>query len=141
MNSTLLYYWSHIIKAIMLLLSVLLLLHGHNEPGGGFVGGLLAATAFILHALARNVASARRAVRIPPETMIALGLATSLLSGMISVWFGRPFLTGEWGTVALPLVGEVKVGTPLVFDLGVYLVVAGVVLSITFSMLEKRHAA
>lgn len=141
MNSTLLYYWSHIIKAIMLLLSVLLLLHGHNEPGGGFVGGLLAATAFILHALARNVASARRAIHIPPESMIALGLATSLMSGMVSIWFGRPFLTGEWGEVTFPLLGEVKIGTPLVFDLGVYLVVAGVVLSITFSMLEKRHAA
>ena len=72
--------------------------------------------------------------------MIALGLATGLLSGMLGIWFGRPFLTGEWGTVLLPGLGKVKVGTPLLFDLGVYLVVAGVVLSITFSMLEKRRA-
>lgn len=140
MNSALLYNWSHVLKAIMLLLSVLLLLHGHNEPGGGFVGGLLAATAFTLHALAQNVASARRAVKIHPESMIAVGLGTALVSGLPGIWNRAPFLTGEWFSFVLPPFGNVTVGTPLVFDLGVYLVVAGVVLCITFAMLERYHA-
>ncbi len=140
MNSTLLYNWSHVLKAIMLLLSVLLLLHGHNEPGGGFVGGLLAATAFTLHALAQDVASARRAVRFPPETIMAVGLGIALLSGFFGAFQQEPFLTGKWITLELPLAGELTLGSPLLFDLGVYLVVAGVVLSITFAMLESQHA-
>ena len=140
MNSAFLYNWSHVLKAIMLLLSVLLLLYGHNEPGGGFVGGLVAATAFTLHALAQDVASARRAVKIAPETMIAFGLGVALLAGIIGPLNHNPVLTGEWITVSMPLLGDVTLGTPLLFDLGVYLVVAGVVLCITFAMLERHHA-
>lgn len=140
MNSILLYNWTHVLKAIMLLLSVLLLLRGHNEPGGGFVGGLLAATAFILHALAENVTAARRAVRISPLGMIAVGLGVALVAGFTGVVYGEPFLTGKWGSLTLPAVGEVTLGTPLLFDVGVYWVVAGVVLAITFAMLENQRA-
>lgn len=140
MNSILLYYWAHVLKAVMLLLSVLWLLGGHNEPGGGFVGGLMAATAFILHALALNVKASRRAVPFTPKTMIAMGLGFALSSGLAGVLMGSPFLTGEWGSVVLPVTGKLTLGTPLLFDMGVYFVVAGVVLSIVFAMLESNHA-
>jgi len=139
-NSILLYHWSHVLKAVMLLLSLLLLLRGHNEPGGGFVGGLLVATAFILHALAQNVATARRAVPVSPKTLIASGLVTALASGLVGVAMGKPYLTGEWGTFVLPLTGKITLGTPLLFDVGVYLVVAGVVLAIAFAMMERTDA-
>ncbi|MCF6285713.1 MAG: Na+/H+ antiporter subunit B [Candidatus Hydrogenedentes bacterium] len=124
----------------MLLLSVLLLLRGHNEPGGGFVGGLLAATAFTLHALAQDVNAARRAVHVSPQLLIAAGLGIALLSGFPGVLQGDPFLTGLWGSFHLPAVGELTLGTPLLFDVGVYLVVVGVVLTITFAILESYHA-
>lgn len=124
----------------MLLLSLLLLLRGHNEPGGGFVGGLLVATAFILHALAQNVTAARRAVPVSPKALIASGLAVALFSGLVGLAAGKPYLTGEWATFVLPLTGKVTLGTPLLFDVGVYLVVAGVVLAIAFAMMESNHA-
>ena len=140
MNSILLYHWAHVLKAVMLLLSLMLLLRGHNEPGGGFVGGLLVATAFILQALAQDVASARSAVPVSPRNLIAGGLGIALASGLLGVLGGRPYLTGEWATFNLPVAGEVFLGTPLLFDVGVYLVVAGVVLAIAFAMMEDRHA-
>jgi multicomponent Na+:H+ antiporter subunit B len=136
MNSILLYHWAHVLKAIMLLLALLLLLSGHNEPGGGFVAGLLVATAFILQALSQDVTAARSAVPVSPKALIAGGLGVALASGLV----GRPFFTGEWATVALPLIGEVTLGSPLLFDIGVHLVVAGVVLAIAFAMLESDHA-
>ena len=140
MNSVLLRNWTPALKAVMLLISVLLLLRGHNEPGGGFVGGLVAATAFTLHALAQNVASARRAAKVSPRTLMGAGLGVALVSGLPGLTQGKPFLTGVWGNVELPLAGKVTLGTPLLFDLGVYLVVAGVVLAIVFAMLEADDA-
>lgn len=140
MNSILLYHWAHVLKAVMLLLSLLLLFRGHNEPGGGFVGGLVVATAFILHALAQNVAAARRAMPASPKTLVATGLGVALSSGLVGVVGGKPYLTGEWATFAMPVLGKVTFGTPLLFDVGVYLVVAGVVLAIAFAMLEDDHA-
>lgn len=124
----------------MLLLSLLLLLRGHNEPGGGFVGGLVVATAFILHALAHNAVAARRAMPVSPQALIAGGLGIALASGVIGAVSGKPYLTGAWGDFDLPLAGKVTLGSPLLFDVGVYLVVAGVVLTIAFAMLEKQHA-
>lgn len=140
MNSILLLRWTTVLKAIMLLLSVLLLLRGHNEPGGGFVGGLLAAMSFVLQALAQDVAAARRAVPVTPEGMIAGGLGIALASGLSALVVGRPYLAGEWVSFYLPITGKTTLGTPLLFDVGVYFVVAGVVLTIAFAMLEQEHA-
>ena len=140
MNSILLYHWAHMLKAIMLLLSLLLLLSGHNEPGGGFVGGLLVATAFILQALAQDVKAARDAVPYPPKNFIAAGLVIALGSGMLGVFLDAPYLTGEWATYTLPIIGKVKLGSPLFFDIGVYLTVAGVVLTIAFAIMERADA-
>lgn len=140
MNSVLLYQWTNVLKAVMLLLSLLLLLQGHNEPGGGFVGGLLAATAFILQALSQSVAEARRAVPLSPKSMIALGLGIALASGLPGILNGHAYLTGEWTDLALPVIGKLKLGTPLLFDVGVFLVVAGIVLAIAFAMLETEDA-
>jgi len=139
-NSILLYNWAHVLKAVMLLLSLLLLLKGHNEPGGGFVGGLVAGTAFILHALAQDVKSAREAIPLSPQSLISLGLMFALGSGLFGVFRGRPFLTGEWETYHLPVIGQLTLGTPLLFDAGVYFVVAGIVLLITFAILESNDA-
>jgi len=140
MNSALLRNWTPLLKAVMLLISVLLLLRGHNEPGGGFVGGLVAATAFTVHALAYNVGAARRSVRFSPRTLMASGLLVALISGLPGLWQGKPYLTGVWGTPDVPYLGEVTLGTPLLFDLGVYLVVAGVVMAMVFAMLEDYDA-
>ncbi len=119
---------------LLLLFSIFLLLRGHNEPGGGFVGGLVAAAAFALYAIAYDVATARRTLGIDSRTLIGLGLLVALTSGVISLIAGQPFMTGLWSEYAVPLLG--KVGTPLLFDIGVYLVVIGVTLTIIFGLAE-----
>jgi multicomponent Na+:H+ antiporter subunit B len=122
--------------ALLLLFSVFLLLRGHNEPGGGFVGGLVVAAAYILHAIAYDVPSTRAALRLAPETIIGVGLLTALASGLLPVLLGRPFLTGLWADV-WPGTGVLELGTPLIFDAGVYVAVLGVVLTIVLSLAEE----
>lgn len=120
---------------LLLLLSVYLLLRGHNEPGGGFVGGLVAASAFSLYMIAFGVEESRRTLHVEPRLLIAVGLLTALCSGFLSVALGRPFMTGIWLEPVFPVIG--KVGTPLLFDVGVYLLVIGVALMIVFSVAEE----
>ncbi|MEW6334595.1 MAG: Na+/H+ antiporter subunit B, partial [Thermodesulfobacteriota bacterium] len=120
---------------LLLLLSVFLLLHGHNLPGGGFVGGLVASAAFALYAIARGVGEARRILRADPKKLIALGLFLAAFSGLIGVFSGAPFMTSLWTSLAIPVEGDA--GTPLIFDAGVYLVVLGVALTVIFSLAEE----
>jgi multisubunit Na+/H+ antiporter MnhB subunit len=120
-----------------LLFSVFLLWRGHHEPGGGFVGGLVAAIAGVLIALSEGVESARRFLRFAPHRLVAVGLAISAGAGLIAPLSGRPFLTGLW----LQAAGSdaIALGTPLLFDLGVYLTVMGVVLSMLLTLIEDTR--
>ncbi len=120
---------------LLLLFSIFLLLRGHNEPGGGFVGGLVASAGFALFALAAGAGKAGKLLHVAPRTLIAAGLFTALASGLISLVAGMPFMTGLWSGLRFPVIG--KVGTPLLFDTGVYLLVVGVVLLIVFSLMEE----
>ena len=120
---------------LLLLFSIFLLLRGHNEPGGGFVGGLVAAAAFALYAFAFNVENTRQALRIDPRNLIGIGLFIAMGSGLLSLFGGRPYMTGVWSSQEIPVLG--KVGTPVLFDVGVYLVVVGVTLTIIFSLAES----
>jgi len=120
---------------LLLLFSVFVTLRGHNEPGGGFVGGLVAAAAFALYALAFDVPTARRALGADPRTLIGLGLLTAAASGILSILLGRPYMTALWSERTVPLLG--KAGTPLFFDIGVYLTVIGVALTMIFTLAEE----
>jgi multicomponent Na+:H+ antiporter subunit B len=120
---------------LLLLFSVFVLIRGHNEPGGGFIGGLVAAAAFALYAIAFDVTQARRALGVHTHTLIGAGLLTALVSGLLPVFASRPFLTGLWSEQVVPVLG--KLGTPLLFDIGVYLTVIGVTLMIIFSLAEE----
>ncbi|HEY6403508.1 MAG TPA: Na+/H+ antiporter subunit B, partial [Blastocatellia bacterium] len=126
---------ARLLMPLMLLFSVFLLLRGHNQPGGGFIGGLVASTAFTLYALAYDVTHARKTLRVDPHALIAAGLFVALVSGLLPVVIGKPFLTGLWIGRELPVLG--KAGTPLLFDTGVYLVVFGVMLMILFTLAEQ----
>jgi multicomponent Na+:H+ antiporter subunit B len=121
---------------LLLVFSVFLLLRGHNEPGGGFVGGLVVACAFALHALGCGVAAAREALRVEPRRLIGVGLLVALASGLPGLLQGRPFMAALWTSGELEALG--KLGTPLLFDAGVYLVVAGVALTILLGLMEER---
>jgi multicomponent Na+:H+ antiporter subunit B len=136
MNSLILSTAIAYLLPLLLLLSIYLLLHGHNVPGGGFVGGLVASAAFSLYALAHGVDRARRVLRVNPRVLMGIGLLTAIGSGCPALISSRPFLTGLWSEVKVPVVG--KLGTPLLFDTGVYLVVIGVTLTIVFSLAEEE---
>ncbi len=134
MKSVILETTTRFLMPVLIVFSVFLLLRGHNFPGGGFAGGLVAASAFALKALASGTASARSALRIDPRTLTGLGLAVALVSGFFGWPEGLPFLTGVWDLTPLPVLG--KPGTPLLFDFGVYLTVAGISLTIIFGLAE-----
>jgi multicomponent Na+:H+ antiporter subunit B len=118
---------------------VFLLLRGHNDPGGGFIGGLVAASAFTLYALAFGVPATREALLLDPRSLIGLGVTAALGSGCLALAGGKPLLDHRkfWARADLPGVGSVEVGTPLLFDLGVYLVVVGVALTIILPLAEE----
>ena len=135
MTSSILQTATRLLMPLLLLFAVFLLLRGHNQPGGGFVGGLVVAASFVLYSIAFSVDAARRALLVRSSTLLGIGLLVALVSGLPGVALGRPFMTSVWTTVALGSTA-VDVGTPLIFDIGVFLAVIGVVLTIVFTLAE-----
>ena len=134
MNSLILQTVTRFLSGVLLVFSAFLLLRGHNLPGGGFGGGLVFGGAFALQAISCGVRSARALLGIDPRTLAGLGLIVALGSGLLRMGEGAAFLTGLWGERVFPVVG--KLGTPLLFDVGVYLLVSGVCCLVVFSLFE-----
>jgi multisubunit Na+/H+ antiporter MnhB subunit len=139
MTSTILQTATRVLMPLLLLFAVFLLLRGHNQPGGGFVGGLVVASSFVLYSIAFGVDAARRAILIRPGALLGVGLLVALTSGLPAVIAGQPFMTAQWTEVSLGPTA-VALGTPLVFDVGVFLAVIGVVLGIVFTLAEVTLA-
>lgn len=127
---------TRLLVSMILVFSVYLLLRGHNLPGGGFSGALVAATGFAMYIMAEGAASMRCALRIDPTRMIVFGMILALGSGLISVISGNPFLTGIWWTA--PTLGDAKIalGTPFLFDIGVFAIVLGAILTLLLALEE-----
>jgi multicomponent Na+:H+ antiporter subunit B len=120
---------------LLLLFAVFLLLRGHNEPGGGFVAGLVVAMALVLHALSFGLEASRRVLVVDPSHLLGGGLLVALASGLPALFDRRAFLSAVW--IRIPTGGAaLDLGTPLLFDLGVCLVVIGFVLTIVFTLAE-----
>jgi multicomponent Na+:H+ antiporter subunit B len=136
MNSLIIQTAARAIEPLLLFFSFYLLVAGHNEPGGGFVGGLVAAAALTLHAIAFGVGAARRALRWDPQSLMGVGLVVALAAVWAGTFAGRAPMTGLW----MPTPGKtaVELGTPVLFDLGVFLVVMGATLGVIFSLSEER---
>lgn len=126
---------SRLLVLLLVVFSVLVLIRGHNEPGGGFIGGLLCGLAFATHALSFGIARTRRLMRVDPFQLLGLGLLLGAGSGVVSFVMGQPFMTGQWWG-AVPGIG--KVGTVLIFDIGVYLVVLGAAMMILIGLMGER---
>lgn len=124
-----------LLVSLMIVFSLWVLFRGHNHPGGGFIGGLIAASAFALLGLASGTEAVRKALRVAPLAVAGTGLFLSTASGIASAYFRDPFLTGQWYT---PMLGDIKipVATPVVFDIGVYLVVVGSLIAILLVLAE-----
>ena len=123
------------LAALMLLFSIFVTLRGHNDPGGGFIGGLIAASAFAMYGIAAGVKYVRRALFFHPLSIAAFGLSLAALSGLLSIFKGVPFLTSQWAFPKL-LGVEVALSTPMFFDIGVYFVVLGGLSSIALKLEE-----
>lgn len=119
---------------LLLLFSIFILLRGHYLPGGGFVGGLMASIAFVIHSFANGIEKTKKIMNFHPGFLMPVGLLLALVSGALPLFFGDTFMTGLWMENAVPVIG--KVGSALFFDTGVYLVVIGVTLTIIFTISE-----
>ena len=115
---------------LALLVSAFIFLRGHNQPGGGFIAGLVTAVALILLYMARGVEWAQRRLNFPYQPVAVAGVGIATLTGLGSWLFGYPFLTSSFGYFSLPLVGKFELATAMLFDLGVYLAVVGATLMI-----------
>jgi len=135
MTSSILQTATRLLMPLLLLFALFLLFRGHNAPGGGFVAGLVVAAAFVLHSIAFGIAASRRALLVASPLLLPIGLSVALISGAPAVVLGLPFMTGLWTTVGGGPLG-IALGTPLVFDIGVFLAVIGVVLTIVFRLLD-----
>jgi len=122
---------------LLLLFSLFLLLRGHNEPGGGFSGGLVAAAAFVLYRFAFGAEEVQRSLPVDPKAMIGAGLLVAVASGSLALLAGKPLMTSLWTRLRTPGFGDFDLGTPLLFDVGVYLAVLGVTLSIILPLAEE----
>lgn len=124
MNSLIFRITGPIIVGAMLVFAIYICLRGHNEPGGGFVGGLIAASAIAVLGISSGPEAARRALRFDPIAIAAFGLLLAASSGLMSLFTGNSFLTSIW--IDLDLGGaNFPLSTPLVFDIGVFFVVLG----------------
>ena len=117
---------------LMAVLSLIVLWRGHNLPGGGFIGALVAAVAVSLLALGAGVARARDGLPASPAVIACAGLGLATLAGVLALFAGEPFLTGLW---LFP--GGVPLGTPLLFDIGVFFTVLGSMLHMLFGLLVR----
>ena len=126
------------LTALLVLYSIFILLRGHNEPGGGFIGGLIAASAFAVYGIACGVSPVRRALYFHPMALAGFGLFIAATAGALSIFVSVPFMTGLW---VYPVLGGVVVAlsTPLLFDIGVYFVVVGTITSIALALEERER--
>ncbi|CBV43396.1 Na+/H+ antiporter subunit B [Halomonas elongata] len=124
---------ARLLLPLQLLFSVFLLLRGHDEPGGGFIAGLVASGAFTLYFFAYGRGALSEMLKVSPRDMVAMGLLLGVLSTLPAWWAGEPFFTAQWWT--LPVIG-IKVSTPLIFDIGVYLAVVGSVLTAITALVD-----
>jgi len=136
MNSLILRTVVPLLVSLMVVFSIFVLFRGHNLPGGGFIGGLIAASAIAVYMISSGPAAVRRALVIHPISVAGAGVLLAALSGLPGMLLGDPYLTGLWW---LPEDIPIKVAaTPVVFDIGVYLAVVGTIVAIALA-LEEWH--
>lgn len=130
MNDVFLQFTAKVVFLIIIMFSINLFLAGHYSPGGGFVGGLLGAASIILLLLAFDRKTMERMLKVDYKVIITVGLTLAIAVPILSLFLGTPFFTHQHTYIHLPIFGEVALHTALIFDLGVYLTVAGATLLI-----------
>lgn len=134
MNTLIFRTMAPILATLMVLFSIVILLRGHNDPGGGFIGGLIAAAAAAMSGMAFDVGAVRRTLRFNPIAFAGFGVLLGATSGLLSAAFGVPFLTALW------LPGNFF-GVPGAFDIGVYFTVFGTLTAVALALEDSGEGA
>ncbi|MFC7403392.1 Na+/H+ antiporter subunit A [Citricoccus sp. GCM10030269] len=135
---------TRLIFHVIILMSIYLLLAGHNTPGGGFAGGLIAGLALTIRYLAGGRYELEQAMPIPAGVLLGSGLAVAAITGVVPLFFGGEVFQSAILEATLPLFGHVKFVTASIFDIGVYLVVVGLVIDVLRSLgseVDRRSEA
>jgi len=117
--------FAQLILPLTLMFGVYVFLRGHNEPGGGFIAGLIVASALIAQYMANGIEPTERKLHLPIHAIMGSGLLVALGTGLVSMGFGVPFLTSAFTHLDLPVIGDIEIASAIAFDLGVFLVVVG----------------
>ncbi|HEX5635612.1 MAG TPA: MnhB domain-containing protein, partial [Gammaproteobacteria bacterium] len=121
--------------------AVFVFLRGHNLPGGGFIAGLIAAVALISQYLANGIYWTNERLTMDMHKLIAIGLLIAVVTGLVSVGLGFPFLTSAFTYLTWPIVGRFEIASAIAFDLGVFLVVVGTTVMILVELGKLGHNA
>lgn len=123
---------------VIVLFSVYLFFAGHYTPGGGFIGGLMTSGAIVLLLLAYDLKTVQKMLPVDFKIIAALGLLFAAGTGTGALFFNKPFLTHAFGDIYIPFIGKTSLHTATIFDLGVYLVVIGVTMTIIQTIGESE---
>ncbi|URT70271.1 Na(+)/H(+) antiporter subunit B [Cytobacillus firmus] len=129
-NDIILQTATKVVLFLIVLFSIHIFFAGHYTPGGGFVGGLLTSGAIVLLLLAFDMKTVSKILPVNYIHMIAVGLLFAIGTGTGALLFNVPFLTHAFGHIDLPVLGDTSLHTATLFDLGVFLVVVGVTMTI-----------
>jgi len=135
-NDVILHAVTKIVVFIILTLAVYLFLTGHHSPGGGFIGGLVLASGFVLLYLAFDIETIQKGIPFDFKLVAALGAFIAVASGLGAVFFGAPFLSQAFDYFNLPFLGQTELATVTLFEAGVALAVVGTVVTIILSISE-----
>jgi len=137
------FIFQSVVSFLFFLINVLalyLLLRGHNLPGGGFIAGLASAISLVLLSMGVGLQAMHTLMRFDPARLAVFGLLISALTGASPMLFGDVFLAHHHVSLKnVPLIGYLHIGTPLLFDLGVYLVVVGITCKIIFTLAKSTQ--
>src|SRR5690606_2224300 len=140
-NPLILPAFSRLLVYLILVYTIYIFFRGHHNPGGGFIAGVMAASAWIIWALAYERPAAMALVPVEPRRLMGSGLLLVVFLGLGAVFWGYPFLTQGFREIELPLFGKVELATALLFDLGVWLVVVGSLTGIVMELSAGRPIA
>ncbi|MER2260799.1 MAG: Na(+)/H(+) antiporter subunit B [Psychrobacillus sp.] len=121
---------------IILTFGVYLFLSGHNTPGGGFIGGLVLASAFVLLYLSNGMEKVQKSLPLDFKLVAAVGVLLATGTGLGSLLFGVPFMSQTFAYFDLPIFGKTELTTVTIFEAGVALTVVGVLVTIILSISE-----
>lgn len=132
---------ANLVLPMAMMVAVYIFLRGHNLPGGGFIAGLIAASAMILQYIANGVDWVKDRFNVNYQSLMSIGVMIAALTGVGSWLFSKPFLTSWFTYLKWPLVGKWEFATALLFDLGVFLTVIGATMMIlsNFGKMTTRH--